>query len=382
MKRQNKKDTIKFRSQSQLICDRLNYYSSKKKKNDVVSKPVEDNGLILVPPVNGVKGNSINFTVPSDGFSCLTFLNTHHLQGELDFKVKYEVYSDDTYTTKTSTLEEELLRPSKHGWCLPSSVGLLTLFKSAYVSFDSYGQQLASYPGGSLNWLNRIGVMETAFQADSYTVSELAEYGLIANFNRYLTDLTNIMGDSVAELWPNTDAQKGPRTFFMRLPIFPFRLFSPWQNQKIRRNLGAHMVAGNGAVIPKNVDFNLTLEVEKNIPALYRFTKIAQDHSLLAKIDPTDADKMEWRRFTFKKNDDTIMHCKMIEIVPELTSLHLVACRLKELTPRIETLFTQYYTVYRSALHKLESASMQTLHFGWDIDQQPTTLILGFVRDE
>ena len=350
-----------------------------------VTRGVVEEGIILVPPINGVKGETILFKVPTDGFSNYTFLDTYHLQGVLDFKVKYQEYTDDTYTTKkkANVTEEDFLRPEKHGFSLPTSSGLLALFKRAEVSFDTYTDQLSSFSGGSLNWINRLSTLETGFSADSTTNEELSEYGLIPAFNRNLVDLTNLMGGSVSELWPDNDASTGGRTFYARLNVFPFRVFPPWQNQRIKKNLGPNLVNRNGALIPKQVQLNLKLEVEKTIPAMYRFTVPLQEHSLVSKEDPTAEEKMSWQRFTLREKDDPtkIVYCQMIEIVPELMDLHLVIRKIRELSPRIETHFTQFYSVYRTSLHQLENASQQIHYLSWDIENQPSTLFLSFIRD-
>jgi hypothetical protein len=383
-KKKGAKKHVRFRNEPELFVDKHNFYA-KLPSSSSSSTPsfVVDKGLTLIPPLNGVDGDSISFKVQPDGHNIITFLDTYHLQGEIQFKVKYDTYTDATYTTKSTTaIVEEMLCPTLHGFAPPCSTGLLSIFKRIEISFDSYlADQLSNFPGGTLNWMNRLAALETGFQPDGNTTNLLADYGLCAGFNRTITDLDSIMGDKGCRLWPKeaTDDTNdaGGRTYFARLPFYPFRLQTPWRNQRVRQNLGDHLVLRNGALIPNNVELNLKLELEKDIPLLYRFPTLFQDHEAVGKGVPS----LEWKQFVHKADPANPKYCQMVEIKPVLKSLFLVVRKIQELSPRIEQHFTTTYSVYRTALYKLENASTQTRYLSWDIPHQPYSVIFGFVRD-
>jgi len=136
-------------------------------------------------------------------------------------------------------------------------------------------------------------------------------------------------------------------------------------------------VLRNGALIPNNVELNLKLELEKDIPLLYRFPTLFQDHEAVGKGVPS----LEWKQFVHKADPANPKYCQMVEIKPVLKSLFLVVRKIQELSPRIEQHFTTTYSIYRTALYKLENASTQTRYLSWDIPHQPYSVIFGFVRD-
>jgi hypothetical protein len=313
----------------------------------------------------------------------ITFLDTHHLQGEIQFKVAYDTYADASYAAKTSAAPtEEMLCPNLHGFAPPCSTGLLSLFKRIEVSFDSYlADQLSNFPGGTLNWLNRLAAMETGFQPDQNSAQRLADHGLCAGFNRTLTELDSVMGDAGCRLWPKKPADdtdgSGGRTYFARLPFYPFRLNTPWLNHRVRQSLGDHLVIRNGAMLPPNVEVNLKLELEKDVPFLFRAQALFQDHEAVGKGTPS----LGWQQFVNKTDPTKPAYCQVTKITPVLKSLFLVVRKIHEPMPRIEQHFSAAYSVYRTSLYQLENASTQTRYLSWDIEQQPYSVIFGFVRD-
>lgn len=379
-KDKNKKN-VRFRSEPELQIDKQNYFSQHP-STSVPPLTVVDKGVALIPPLDGLNGDSIAFKVQPDGHHMLAFLDTHHLMGEIQFQAKYDTYADSAYTTKTGT-KEEMLCPKVHGFAPPSSTGgLLSLFKRVEVSFDAYlGDSLSNFPGGTLNWVNRLAVLETSFQPDQHTAQLLASYGLCAGFNRTASELDEIMGDSGCKLWPAkaTDDAKdsGGRTYFARLPVYPFRLHTPWHNQRVRQSLGESLVNRHGTILPSTVELNLRLELEKDIPFMYRCQNLFQNHEDVGKGKPS----LEWRQFINREDPAKPEYCQMAEITPNLKSLYLVVRKIHQLSPRIENHFTTTYSIYRTALYKLENASTQTRFLSWDIEQQPYTVIFGFVRD-
>ena len=376
----------RFRSEEQLIVDRFNYYaggSAKKTKNGDQGAIKELGAVELIPPTNGLENDTINFSVKSDDFSCITFLENYQLMGNLDFKVKYKKYTDDTCTVETATVEEDYLRPKKHSFCLPTSTSLLALFRRAEVSFDTYQDSLSNCVNGDLNWLNRICTLENGFQARRNKTVEQAEYGFAASFNRNIDDLDLQLGNQIAELWPSTDDGKGSRTFYAKIPIFPFRTFPSWVNTKIEKNLGSHMVPENGGLIPPRTEFHLKLEMEKRIPYLMRFTSLLQNHEQAATCGLSENDQWtSWRKFFVLKADGSKEWCTMETITPILKSLQLVIKRIRQVSPWIESHFTQSFTTYRTVLYKMDNSSVQTHFISWDTDITPATMFISFLRDQ
>lgn len=189
---------VRFRGEPELLIERHNFFAKRNLSSSSPPPWVVDKGLVLVPPLNGVNGDSIAFKVQPDSHNIITFLDSYHLRGEVQFKVTYDSYTDAAYTTKTdptAAATEAMLCPKVHGFAPPSSTGLLSLFKRVEISFDAYlADQLSNFPGGTLNWPNRLAALETGFQPDRATAQLLADYGLCDGVNRTLNDLDKVMG--------------------------------------------------------------------------------------------------------------------------------------------------------------------------------------------
>ena len=388
---------MKFRSEHQLLVDRFNFYANKRssRKSSTTTTPTtvtdDGGGLMYIEPDNGLKGDHVNFTVKSDGFSNICFLEHYQLQGEISYKVTYNKYSEEACTNDKllGRDTDAYLNPTKHKFCLPTSTSLLALFKRAEVSFNTHREDLSNLITGDVCWLNKIQALETCMEPRKTKMNELAEFGMIASFNRYVGDLSHLLGDNLAELWPSSDdAGSGSRTHFARIPMFPFRLHPPWVNFRIQQNIGAHMIPNSGGIIPPQTELHLRLEYEKSIPYMHRFTSLTQEHETAGKCGLKDEEKWgSWRKFSMLDPTDLTKTKKiwvvMESIEPELKSLYLVVKKITpRLSPRIESHFSQYFTVYRTTLHRLVNASTQHIYPTWDTPTMPNTMILGFIRDQ
>ncbi len=373
---------VSFRSPETLLVDRFNFFS--KSKMGKLETNIKDVGLEYIKPTGSLDGEFINFHIKSDGFSALTFLEHYTILGELDFEVSYKKYGKEDLSDTPVLVQDEFLRPAKHSFCLPTSTGLLSLFKRAEVSFEGYTETLSNLSTGDINYLNYVASLEVCFQGRKSKLEELSMYGLTPGFNRTLSDLTHNLGNEISELWPEKDSDKGSRIFYGKIPCFPFRLFPSWQNTRLERNLGSHMVPESG-IIPPNINIRVRLEVEKTIDPLFRFTSILQDHGMASNPTLSGDDLWtSWRKFNILNEDNTRSFGVMESIKPKLKSLYLVVKKIRDTnpSPRIELNFTQSYAVYRTCLHQIANSSSQVLFPKWDTSQQPNTMILGFIRDQ
>lgn len=300
-KPKTKEKKHKFRSVETLMVDRFNFFSSQKKmKMNEGSSLVKDAGIHCIPPVSGLDSSTINFIVKADEFSSITFLEHYNLIGEIDFEVTYAKHENEDLSDEATRVTEDFLSPQKHKFCLPTSTGLLSLFKRIEVSFETFTDSLSNLNTGDVNWLNKIACLENSFQSRTNKASEFAQFGLAPGFNRNINDLTNLLGDPGAELWPHDQTEKGSRFFYGKISQFPFRLYAPWQNSRIEKNLGSNMVPECGGIIPPKTELHLKLEKD-NIPFLFRCTSLMQDHEIVA--NPEKTNDSSWKNFTIIEGD-------------------------------------------------------------------------------
>ena len=380
---------IKFRSEAEYKVDRLNFFARK------VSAPgpstqIKDEGILYIAPDEDLTAETLTFNVPNDGFTCLSFLPHYNLEAALELKVKYKAYTDSDCTALADggVEVEELLTPNRHGFCLPPSTSLLVLFKKASVSFNGYEDKLSNTQSGDLNWLAKLAALETSFEPNRGVGLEKAEFGLTPSFNRNTDELEGVLGPTGSSMWPTVTSEDGARTYYAALPFFPFRVLPPWQNHRIRTSLGQTLVPSGGGVVPPNVHLRLQLNVEKEIPLLHRVTSLVQNHAWVTRMaDTTTTAATEavttrsWRAFPFKNVLQEDRWGVVQSLTATMTSLHLVVKVLRELNPRIESKFTQKFSIYRTILHQLVNASSSKHYLSWDVEAQPRTLFIGFVRD-
>ena len=379
---------VKFRSEAEYKVDRLNFFA-KKVAAPAPSSQIKDEGILYIAPDEDLDAETLTFNVPNDGFTCLSFLPHYNLEAGLELKVKYKVYTDSACTTveggDAGVEVEEILVPTRHGICLPPSTSLLVFFKKASVSFNGYEDKLSNNHSGDLNWLSKLAALETSFEPNRAVGLEKAEFGLTPSFNRSADEIAGVLGPEGVGLWPIDKAASGDRTYYAALPFFPFRVLPPWQNHSIRTSLGQTLVPSGGGVVPPKVQLRLQLNVEKSIPLLHRVTSLSQDHTQVSKMASTATTDAEttrsWRSFPFKNDVDADRWGVVQSLSGKFSSIHLVVKVLRELNPRIEAKFTQKFSIYRTILHQLINASSSKHYLSWDVEAQPRTLFIGFVRD-
>ena len=380
---------IKFRSEAEYKVDRLNFFAKKVAAPGPDSQ-IKDEGVLYIAPDEDLDAETLTFNVPNDGFTCLSFLPHYNLEAGLELKVKYKVYTDSDCTTEeggdAGVEVEEILVPTRHGICLPPSTSLLVFFKKASVSFNGYEDKLSNNHSGDLNWLSKLASLETSFEPNRGVGLEKAEFGLTPSFNRSADEIAGVLGQAGLGSWPTDTAANGDRTYYAALPFFPFRVLPPWHNHRIRTSLGHTLVPSGGAVVPPMVQLRLQLNVEKSIPLLHRVTSLSQDHTQVSQMTTTPATtaaetNRSWRSFPFQNDRKEDRWGVVQSLSGKFSSIHLVVKVLRELNPRIESKFTQKFSIYRTILRKLVNASSSKHYLSWDVEVQPRTLFIGFVRD-
>lgn len=371
--------TTKLRSDEDLAVEQFNFFSNRAKRFKNGSKIIETE-LEFVSPEEALTSELLNFNVDSGSHQGLSFMDEYQLRVEAKFTCQVQKYTDGTFATKSGDATTEILCPKRHRMLLGPSINILNLFEKCTVSFNSvYPEQSNSWETQDVSWLNKLAAVEHSFVASGAVAEKRRQHGFLPGMNPNMLELENTLSTELAQWGVSHDLEDGKRVYYGRLPCFPFRGLSPVRERELQRNLGGDEVLMR-PMIPPGVDIRVALK-RSSVPLVDILFYDRQDHSqgsVNKKL--TDAERKETLKRTVPLSATTSEYLHIESMSVELSKIELVFKRLSgNIFP--DKALTNYFTAYRTIMNKLENTSVQRIPLMWDVGEQPTSVILFFIRD-
>ena len=380
----------KLRQEGELILEVVKKMAG---RSLTVSRKVQEAGLELVSGTDAGGGTNLQgdiaFVLKGQPGMGLTFLPDYQLEAELEITVQIQAYSDENYLKAEGDPVEEILCPARHGLCLSPSNGLLGFFNKVDVTYDSvYLDGLDNTVCGAANLMAKTGSLEASFNPAFLSVGVVTKSSSSSSslpcFNREFKDLVRGPGN-LDRLWPDhPQLDKGFRTHRAAIPRFPFRVFPPWQTQRLAGILSPPPLVG---VIPPDTDFRVLLRRETRVPDIMQLLplNLSSELACAAESKRTTIPQAvrNWRRFAVTSgtgNDNKTYH-EVVSATPRFRKIYLVVKRLVLLADPPRPWPPQTFSVYRTFTREMSKASSQVHLLNWDLPMPPATLFIMFLRE-
>ena len=302
------------------------------------------------------KAESWNFNIPGDITAGISFPENYQLSMEIAINLHLQEYASNTYEVKKGVVYKKPLDPQIYPLHVPQSTGGLFLFKGVECYFNnlSYVQNADQLQAQSMNWINKLCVLEHTMVPDINKVLEKAQLGFVSGFHE-----------------PPQFVQTGESGKFLiraSFPMYPFRNYAPYSKTK---SSGLH-------IIPPNMNINVKL-IKEDISLLNTLALLGgEDIKTNACLNKDGDDDIH----QLSINDDgTVKFLKIENISWEAQNVYLMYKKVPVIS-KIPRDFQQTFSGYRIILSGLSTNSHQDLFLNWDVIKTPKSVILYFLRDQ
>jgi len=339
---------------------------------------LREGGLVLVPGQDAGGGTNLSgdivFQLKGLPSLAVTFLPDYQVEAEMEMTLTVQEFTDNTYLLEKEVSFEQPLCPEVHPLVLSPTCSLLSFYNRVDVTYHhSYTDPLDNVQCGAANMLVKVGALEASFGTPP---------GIgVPVFNRGREELRSSMKD-----WP-ADTQTGFRQYRARIPRFPFRRLSPWQQPRVQATLGKSVQYPTVGIIPPDTDMRVLFRRETRVPDLLLLYPWGGNLGKYASSgggdkELTQTETREWRRYQLPGDTEGAKprYFEIQSLKPKIRKIHLVVkhihfCQDPWPWP------VQLHSVYRSLSLELSKATSQVHLINWDLPHLPATLFLMFLRE-